>query len=280
MTRLFLIFALMVATSLAETQAATTPECFAQPLSLALERNGQNVAITLSNCSDFPVTASLFLNASNLRAQAPRSRAIVTVAPHSRQLAMQARIVNTNRAWRQRPFMDWTWGNHEARHDDRVVYRLPFSPGSTFRILQSYNGSFSHDGLERYTLDFDMPVGTPVHAARAGTVVKVVKHNSKGCFRRGCGAHANYIVVMHADGTTGEYYHLQKNGARVTPGQKVARGQRIGTSGNTGHTALRHLHFGVYRPVGWGRTASIPTRFATSSGVQDRLRQWSRYRQP
>lgn len=261
-------------------QAASDAACLRQPLDLELHRQGNTVDIRISNCSDFPVTASLYLNSPNLRTDAPNARAVVTV-PANRQIgAMRARIADTNRHWNQPPFMDWTWGNANARHDDDYRYRLPFAPRATFRILQGYHGSFSHDGLESYTIDFDMPVGTPVYAARQGTVVKVVKHNDKGCFEAGCGNHANYIVVMHADGTTGEYYHLQKNGAIVTPGEYIRRGQHIGYSGNTGHTALRHLHFGVYRPVGWGKTESIPTRFATDKGMLENLQQWAWYRVP
>ena len=60
-------------------------------------------------------------------------------------------------------------------------------------------------GLEEFAIDVDMPIGTPVHAARAGVVARVEESHSKGCWEDGCGKYANYIVILHGDGTTGEY---------------------------------------------------------------------------
>ena len=44
-------------------------------------------------------------------------------------------------------------------------------------------------------------------------------------------------------------------------------GQKIGLSGNTGHTALPHLHFAVYRATRGGLPQSIPISFASSDGI-------------
>ena len=93
----------------------------------------------------------------------------------------------------------------------------------------------------------------------------------------GCGKYANFIVVLHDDGTTGEYYHVQQNGVLVEPGDRVEAGQMIGLSGNTGHTTVPHLHFAVYRAAEWGRTQSVPVRFASTDGTIDRPRRGARY---
>jgi murein DD-endopeptidase MepM/ murein hydrolase activator NlpD len=122
-----------------------------------------------------------------------------------------------------------------------------------------------------------MPEGTPVHAARAGVVARVVESNDRGCWKDGCGRYANFIVVLHSDGTTGEYYHLQQAGALVEVGQSVARGQRIGLSGNTGHTAMPHLHFAVYRATEDGQTQSIPVRFQSADGTVNVPRRGARH---
>jgi murein DD-endopeptidase MepM/ murein hydrolase activator NlpD len=84
-------------------------------------------------------------------------------------------------------------------------------------------------------------------------------------------------VILHNDGTTGEYYHLQHNGAFVKVGNSVAQGQQIGLSGNTGHTTMPHLHFGVYRAAEWGNTQSIPVRFESAGGIVTRPRRGARY---
>ncbi|MDZ7645046.1 MAG: M23 family metallopeptidase [Woeseiaceae bacterium] len=164
-----------------------------------------------------------------------------------------------------------------ATHDERQLYLLAYQPGRSYRVLQGYGSRFSHTGREQYAVDFRMDEGTPVHAARDGVVARIEEAHSIGCWEDGCGRYANFIVVLHDDGTTGEYYHLQRHGALVEPGQRVRAGQRIGLSGNTGHTTMPHLHFAVYRAVDWGRTQSLPVRFLTADGVVSRPRRGGRY---
>ncbi len=84
-------------------------------------------------------------------------------------------------------------------------------------------------------------------------------------------------MVLHEDGTTGEYYHLQQKGALVDVGDRVVAGQQIGLSGNTGHTTMPHLHFAVYRATEWGNTQSIPVRFLSSAGVVHSPRRGGHY---
>jgi murein DD-endopeptidase MepM/ murein hydrolase activator NlpD len=143
--------------------------------------------------------------------------------------------------------------------------------------VQGYGSRFSHTGLEEFAIDFDMPVGTPVHAARSGVVARVEESHSKGCWEDGCGRYANFIVILHSDGTTGEYYHLNKNGSLVDVGENVSQGQLIAYSGNTGHTTMPHLHFAVYRAIEWGNTQSIPVRFQSADGIIDRPRRSRKY---
>ena len=144
-------------------------------------------------------------------------------------------------------------------------------------MLQGFGSRFSHRGIEQYAVDFKMNVGTPVHAARAGIVARVVESNDKGCWEDGCGKYANFIVIMHKDRTTGEYYHLQKDGALVDVGDEVVAGQQIGLSGNTGHTALPHLHFAVYRATRSGMPQSVPINFISSTGIVYNPRQGHHY---
>jgi len=63
-------------------------------------------------------------------------------------------------------------GSNCARHDDSYVYQLPYAPGRRFKVTQGYNGSFSHKGSNLYAVDWKMPEGTLVFAAREGMVVK------------------------------------------------------------------------------------------------------------
>ena len=168
---------------------------------------------------------------------------------------------NTSRRTNYNYEFDWALGNMYAQHDDDYRYKLPFSKSSKSRLVQGFNGGFSHSGASRYAVDFAMPVGTPVLAARGGVVMDVVeKHNRGGASRR-YARYANFVVIMHDDGTTGEYYHLRKNGAAVNVGDKVEAGDLIGYSGNTGFSSLPHLHFAVYKAKSHGKFQSLPFRF-------------------
>ena len=53
------------------------------------------------------------------------------------------------------------------------------------------------------------------------------------------------MLVLHDDGTLGEYMHLSPSGVEVEPGQRVERGQELALSGNTGFSSTPHLHFQV-----------------------------------
>lgn len=173
---------------------------------------------------------------------------------------------------------EWAIGDKDATHDDDHLYALPYSSGRAYRVLQGYGSRFSHTGFEEFAIDFDMKTGTAVHAARAGVVARIEESHSIGCWEDGCGKYANFIVILHSDGTTGEYYHLQQNGALVDAGDRVYQGQKIGYSGNTGHTTMPHLHFAVYRATSGGNTQSIPVRFQGVDGIITRLRRGGRYR--
>lgn len=238
--------------------------------------SGDRVELYIRNGSSYPVTATLSTRTHNLRMEAEEP-IILTLAGGQRRLAAELHEVDESRQWRYRYWHDWAYGRRNAEHGD-VLYRLPYAEGERYRVLQGFNGHFSHQGLERYTVDFDMPVGTAVHAARDGVVVDVKESSDRGGWEDHYADDANYIVVLHDDGTTGEYYHLEYRGALVERGDRVTAGQLIGRSGNTGHTAMPHLHFGVYRPVEWGRTQSVPFRFKTRRGVVEHPRRWRAYR--
>jgi murein DD-endopeptidase MepM/ murein hydrolase activator NlpD len=171
-------------------------------------------------------------------------------------------------------------GRVGADHDDSYLYRLPYGDDVSFPIIQGYGAKLSHRGAERFTLDFGMPVGTPVHAARDGVVVLVEHSHEAGCPREECGRSANFIVVLHSDGTTGEYFHLERASVRVRAGDSVARGQWLARSGNTGFSTAPHLHFGVYRTERDRTTESLAVRFQTRGGAISTPRSGARYLNP
>ncbi|MGW8368464.1 MAG: M23 family metallopeptidase [Gammaproteobacteria bacterium] len=168
-------------------------------------------------------------------------------------------------------------GTANADHDDNYVYALPYAVGRNFPVLQGYGSRLSHRGAESNTVDFGMPAGTPVHSAREGKVVLVEQGFAESCWEASCEKVANFIVIQHADGTTGQYFHLRQGSVVVRVGQSVARGDKLASSGNTGYSSTPHLHFGVYRRDSDGALQSIPVRFAVRGSVIDAPRAGARY---
>ncbi|MGC1332711.1 peptidoglycan DD-metalloendopeptidase family protein [Pseudomonas sp.] len=135
-------------------------------------------------------------------------------------------------------------------------YPLPWV-GGPFRLTQGPNGTFSHFGPKsRWAMDIAMPVGTPIIAARGGTVVKVENDQGSG----GSNPSGNFVRILHDDGTMGVYLHLMQGSVSVLEGQHVAVGTPLARSGNTGNSTGPHLHFVVQRNVGLG-LESIPFQF-------------------
>jgi len=239
-------------------------------------RVGGNIELRATNLQKYPITFSMRVKTKGLTANGPKT-ITQTLQANESKLAM---VLKKNRKRYRGQYSihcDWTVGDKDAVHDDDQLYLFPYAEGSSYRIIQAYGSSFSHTGLERYALDFYMDVGTPVHAARSGVVARVEESNDKGCWEDGCGKYANFVVILHDDGTTGEYYHLQKDGVLVDVGQHVRAGQKIALSGDTGHTTLPHLHFAVYKAASWGTTQSIPVRFLGVDGVVSNPRRFQRY---
>lgn len=85
-------------------------------------------------------------------------------------------------------------------------------------------------------VDLGTPVGTPVHAAAAGTVIVSKSSGWNGGYGR-------YIVIRHPNGTQTLYAHLSQN--NVVVGTVVGQGDVIAVSGNTGRSTGPHLHFEV-----------------------------------
>jgi murein DD-endopeptidase MepM/ murein hydrolase activator NlpD len=120
-------------------------------------------------------------------------------------------------------------------------YKLPWPAGVSRLCIQSNRGVVSHRGWEEFAFDFKMPVGSDVCASRGGVVAAVVDtHDGNGVNKPN-----NRIEIDHGDGTSGSYLHLQKGGALVRVGDRVAQGQKIARSGHVGRSMTPHLHFHV-----------------------------------
>lgn len=118
----------------------------------------------------------------------------------------------------------------EAEPD--VAFRLP----SQGRLTGNFGLRRIINGLERNPhagIDVAVPVGTPVRAAGSGVVVETGDYFFNG----------NSVYLDHGQGLVTLYCHLDR--IDVKPGERVAAGQRLGLSGNTGRSSGPHLHWTV-----------------------------------
>ena len=117
-------------------------------------------------------------------------------------------------------------------------YVLPYEVGQNFKVTKTT----SHGGTQYYSVDFEMPMGTPVVASRSGEVVNIEMRFLDGDT---VPDHFNLIWIQHSDGTVARYFHLSHQSALMENGASVTQGQVIARSDNTGHSTGPHLHFDV-----------------------------------
>lgn len=208
--------------------------------------SADSVKFTAVNSGPAPVTMVVNVTLTNMTADT--TLPYTTVLRPGKASLFSLRVARKGLRFRYRYEFRYQYGDSGARPDGHV-YSLPFAPGERYAILQGFNSSFSHNGSLAWSMDWDVPEGTPVHAARGGVVIATEDKNTIGAPDRKLFTKANYVLIQHEDGTVGEYYHLKPAGVAVKAGQSVSEGELIGYSGNTGFSTQPHLHFHVSRPT-------------------------------
>jgi murein DD-endopeptidase MepM/ murein hydrolase activator NlpD len=225
------------------------------------------------------VTMTFEMGLQNLRGstQFPYT---ATFPPRTKTEAFEVTPINPDSKWGYSYTNYYKLGSNWAQHDESVIYQLPYAPGNKFKVTQAYNGKFSHTGSNQYAIDWDMPQGTLVHAARGGIVVRVKDDSDVGGPSIDYDRFNNYVLIRHDDGTLGHYCHLQKGGVLAKVGQKVATGDVIAHSGNTGFSSGPHLHFCVFKTKDGRDRVSIPVKFRTNQDKAITLTSGRSYRAP
>jgi murein DD-endopeptidase MepM/ murein hydrolase activator NlpD len=158
-------------------------------------------------------------------------------------------------------------GSPDAQHHPPRPYRAPFALGSSFMVTQAYPTHITHVTPDsRFAVDFALPDGTPVYAAREGTIINLRHDAFIGALDPTLLDQANVIEILHDDGTIAVYAHLHWDSIRVHVGQQVRTGEYIANSGNTGFTSGPHLHFAVWKNSPMGEIA-VPVVFASLGGA-------------
>lgn len=126
---------------------------------------------------------------------------------------------------------------------DGLPLKKPYTITGWFPTYGKNGSGSKHDGI-----DVGVPIGTPVYAIDDGIVINMWN----GCDPNGgkignmCGSYpgaGNYVLykIEHDEKTFYVYaMHLEK--PEVNIGDHVIKGQRIGTSGNSGNSSGAHLH--------------------------------------
>lgn len=121
--------------------------------------------------------------------------------------------------------------------DDMNIYRIaaqkaPFDVPvkSAFRFTSGFGPRWGrmHNGT-----DFAASYGTPIYSTADGVVIHAGWLSGYG----------RLVKIQHEFGIETRYAHMAK--IRVTKGQRVSRGDRIGDMGNSGRSTGTHLHYEV-----------------------------------
>ena len=220
------------------------------PFRLVTKPSGAEQQLFAENSGPAPISVHVTLSGENFASD--RTWPVTAIVPPYTALPL-GKVFAADKAAGGYNFLfrySHHFGRIDASHEPNAEYRLPFEDGQSYPVTQAHGGKLtSHNNRENlYAVDFAMPVGSPVVAARGGIVIDVMMAHDEGGYDIRYLDKANTVAIVHDDGTVAEYAHLARGTPLVHPGQRVAAGTLIGYSGNSGYSSGPHLHFIVARP--------------------------------
>ena len=217
------------------------------------------------NREPVPVTIVLtFVSPGNLQPGADRPIERV-VPPESDQILVRMRNIVQDWSIAAELSISIDLGSSTTETDADHLYAVPFGGDRPRELVQGFDGAESHLASMRYSLDFAMPQGTPVLAARGGIVFYVQDGFTIGGADPDLLERSNLVAVAHSDGTMASYGHLRR-GIRVSVGDTVGVGDLLGSSGATGFAGQPHLHFHVGKRMLGAPGRTIPIKLRSRDG--------------
>ena len=129
-------------------------------------------------------------------------------------------------------------------HSDDVTHKLDWAYAWDFEIQDRQAKLYA---AEEHNVTDYYAYGKPVYATAAGSVVKVldgVLDNPVGQIntRENWG---NFICISHGYGLYSFYAHLKQGSVQAKVGEYIKQGDKLGLVGNSGRSAVPHLHFQI-----------------------------------
>ncbi len=166
-------------------------------------------------------------------------------------------------------------------NERKIVIDIPLIPGTDFIIGQGFNSPFSHRKFPTidltHSVDFVVPVGTPITAVQDGVVKSIAKF--RNCYRGfdervGRNAWSTNIDVRHPQFEQAKdkgdilsmMQHLDPDSIQVKEGEEVTRGQVLAYTGLTGWVGpIPHLHLSMM-DTGHQYLTTVPFQFRDYQG--------------
>ncbi len=187
------------------------------PLTVIAERSADEISFT----QDLRIDAAAYIVQ---RLELPADRAYLAgAAVEQADLELLTEI-----AADRTPQPLWDESGFELPHDSELT-----SPYGTYRVLNDERET-RHTGWDQ-----NAPAGSPIRALAAGAVVFAGPLEIRG----------NTVMIDHGFGIYSGYAHLSDTQVEVR--QRLAAGQIIGSSGNSGRSSGAHLHWEIIANGEW-----------------------------
>jgi murein DD-endopeptidase MepM/ murein hydrolase activator NlpD len=130
-------------------------------------------------------------------------------------------------------------GNGSGHYNGVMAWPVPgfYRVTSSFgwRVHPIFRTRRFHAGIDVGRNGSQQILGAAIIAAGSGTVIWAGPR----------GGYGNVVMIDHGNGVVSLYAHQRSGGIKVSNGQHVKKGTRIGTVGSTGYSTGAHLHFEV-----------------------------------
>jgi len=252
-------------------------DCYDDTFCIESSRSGDSVHVFVRNLKPWEFTMTLDMRIENASPDVslPITRSF---EPSRKTRIATLAITDPRKGWSFSFDMKWMFGSISAIHDRGISYRLPYRRGAEYMVGQGAYGGTTHQGI--HAIDWDMPEGTEVLAARDGVVIDLQEDFHDGGVDpalksqpyvtvAGQTAPSPGITLKGCELAIGTHDVLLQH-LRVRVGDRVRAGQSIAYSGNTGYSSGPHLHFEVYSVTSELDRQTYPVRFTAfgSAGTE------------